>query len=129
MTYEDRSGGTVSGAVLPSTGQPYIEALNTRRYDFGGNVRWVLGGRLVLSTRFSATDQDHRHQFGDDIEKDRHGLLFGEVSLKGTAGKTHGWWVLPISGIPFVPATRPALHIPTWCPDCSRRTITTLLHG
>ena len=87
MTYEDRSGGTVSGALLPSTGQPYIEAMNTRRYDFGGNVQWVLGGKFVLTTRFSASDQDHRHQFGDNIEKDRHQLLFGEVSLKGSAGK------------------------------------------
>ena len=95
MTYEDRSGGTVSGAVLPATGQPYIEALNTRRYDFGGNVQWVLGGRFVLTTRFSASDQDHRHQFGDDIEKDRHGLLFGEVSLKGTAGKNT--WVVGVA--------------------------------
>ncbi|MDQ6700358.1 MAG: TonB-dependent receptor, partial [Acidobacteriota bacterium] len=95
MTYEDRSGGTVSGSVLPATGQPYIEALNTRRYDFGGNVQWVLGGRFVLTTRFSASDQDHRHQFGDDIEKDRHGLLFGEVSLKGTAGKNT--WVAGVA--------------------------------
>jgi outer membrane receptor for ferrienterochelin and colicins len=87
MTYEDRSGGTVSGAVLPATGQPYIEALNTRRYDFGGNVQWVLDGRFVLTTRFSASDQEHKHQFGEDIERDRHGLLFGEVSIKGTAGK------------------------------------------
>jgi iron complex outermembrane receptor protein len=90
MIYEDRSGGTVSGAVLPVTGQPYVEALLTRRYDVGGNVQWVLGGRFVMTTRFSASDQEHRHQFGDDIEKDRHGLLFGEVSMKGTAGK-HTW--------------------------------------
>jgi outer membrane receptor for ferrienterochelin and colicins len=90
MIYEDRSGGTVSGAVLPVTGQPYVEALLSRRYDVGGNVQWVLGGRFVVTARFSASDQEHRHQFGDDIEKDRHGLLFGEVSIKGTAGK-HTW--------------------------------------
>jgi len=87
MVYEDRSGGTVPGAVLPATGQPYIEALNTHRYDVGGNVQWVLDGRLVLTGRFSAADQEHRHQFGGDIERDRHELLFGEVSVKGTAGK------------------------------------------
>ncbi len=33
--------------LLPATGQPYIEALNTRRYDFGGNVQWVLGLQMV----------------------------------------------------------------------------------
>ncbi len=87
---EDRSGGTVPGAVLPATGQPYIEGLNTRRYDFGGNVQWVLHGRFVLNARFSASDQEHWHRFGDDIERDRHELLFGEVSIRGTAGK-HNW--------------------------------------
>jgi iron complex outermembrane receptor protein len=87
ITYENRSGGTTSGSVLPATGQPYREALKTARYDLGGNVQWVLGGRYVLTTRFAASDQDHRHQFGEDVEKDRHDLLFGEVSLRGTAGK------------------------------------------
>ncbi len=33
VTIEDRTGGTVPGAFLPETGQPYVEALNTRRYD------------------------------------------------------------------------------------------------
>lgn len=87
VTYENRAGGTVPGAVLPATGQPYTEALKSARYDLGGNVQWVLAGRYLLSTRFAASDQDHRHQFGEDVEKDRHDLLFGEVSLHGTAGK------------------------------------------
>jgi iron complex outermembrane receptor protein len=87
ITYEDRSGGTVPGSVLPATGQPYIEALNTRRYDLGGSAQWVLDKRFVLATRFSVSDQDHRHQYGDDIERDRYGLLFGEVSIRGTVGK------------------------------------------
>jgi iron complex outermembrane receptor protein len=87
VTYEDRSGGTVPGAVLPATGRPYIEALNTRRYDFGGDAQWVLDKRFVVAARFSASDQDHRHQYGDDIESDHYELLFGEVSIRGTAGK------------------------------------------
>jgi outer membrane receptor for ferrienterochelin and colicins len=90
VTVEDRTGGTVPGAVLPVTGQPYVEALNTRRYDLGGNVQWLLGARYVLAARFSASDQEHKHQFGDDIERDRHELLFGEVSIRGTAGR-HNW--------------------------------------
>ena len=85
--YEDRSGGTVEGAVLPATGEPYIEALNSRRYDLGGNLQWVLGGKFVLAGRFSASLQDHRHQFGEDIERDRHELAFGELSIRATAGK------------------------------------------
>lgn len=87
ITYENRTGGTTPGSVLSVTGKPYIEALKTARYDLGGNVQWVLGGKYVLSTRFAASDQDHRHQFGTDVEKDRNDLLFGEVSLRGTAYK------------------------------------------
>jgi outer membrane receptor for ferrienterochelin and colicins len=92
VIYEDRSGGTVSGAALPATGQPYTEALNTRRYDAGGNVQWLLGGKFVLAGRFSASLQDHRHQFGENIERDRHELLFGELSVRGTEGRNT--WVV-----------------------------------
>jgi iron complex outermembrane receptor protein len=87
VIYEDRSGGTLPGAVLPATGQPYVEALKTARYDVGGNVQWVIGKRFVVTGRFSASEQNHRHQFGEDIERDRHELLFGELSIKGTAGR------------------------------------------
>ncbi|HVX56635.1 MAG TPA: TonB-dependent receptor, partial [Candidatus Saccharimonadales bacterium] len=90
VIYEDRTGGTIPGAVLPETGQRYVEALKTRRYDVGGNLQWVVGGRYVLAGRFAASDQEHRHQFGEDIERDRHELLFGEVSIRGTTGK-HTW--------------------------------------
>ena len=84
VVYEDRSGGTVPGDVLPATQEPYVEALKTTRYDFGGNVQRVLAGRYVASARFSVSEQIHRHQFGEDIERDRHELWFGELSLKGT---------------------------------------------
>ena len=87
ITYENRSGGTVSAATLPATGEPYTEALNTRRYDFGGNVQWLIENRYVVTARFSATEQKHRHQFGEVIENDRHELLFGEVSVKGSSGR------------------------------------------
>ena len=87
VTYEDRSGGTISGAVLPATNQPYIEALTTARYDVGGNAQQVLGGRFVVTARFAVSEQNHRHQFGEDIERDRHELWFGELSIRGTAGR------------------------------------------
>src|ERR1035437_5110266 len=70
------------GATLRATGEPYTEALNTRRYDFDGNVQWLIENRYVVTARFSATEQRHRHQFGEVIENDRHELLFGEVSFK-----------------------------------------------
>jgi len=87
LTYENRSGGTTAGSVLPQTEKPYTEALKTARYDLGGDVQWVIRGRYVLTSRFAASDQDHRHQYGEDIEKDRHDLLFGEVALRGSARK------------------------------------------
>src|SRR6185369_9127055 len=74
-------------ATLPAAGEPYAEALNTRRYDFGGNVQWLIENRYVVTARFSATEQQHRHQFGEVIENDRHELLFGEVSVKGSIGR------------------------------------------
>ena len=87
ITYENRSGGTMPGATLRATGEPYTEALNTRRYDFGGNLQWLIDNRYVVTACFSATEQRHRHQFGEVIENDRHELLFGEVSFKGSIGR------------------------------------------
>ena len=87
VTYEDRSGGTVRGAVLPATSLPYTEALNTRRYDLGGNAQWLMRSRYVVTARFSTTEQQHRHQFGEVIEHDRHELLFTEIAVKGTNGR------------------------------------------
>jgi len=87
ITYEDRSGGTMSGAALTATGKPYTEALDTRRYDFGSNLQWLVANRYVVTARFSATEQHHRHQFGEVIENDRHELVFGEVSVKGNFGR------------------------------------------
>jgi iron complex outermembrane receptor protein len=90
VIFENRSGGTVPGAVLPTTHERYIEALKTARYDLGGNVQQVLSGRFVVTARFLVSEQIHRHEFGDDIERDRHELLFGELSIKGTSG-AHTW--------------------------------------
>jgi len=77
----------MAGAGLPVTGEPYTEALNTRRYDFGADARWLLEDRYVVTARFSAAQQQHRHQFGEVIERDRHELLFGEVSIRGSIGR------------------------------------------
>jgi outer membrane receptor for ferrienterochelin and colicins len=87
ITYEERSGGTMPGEVLPETGRPYAEALNTKRYDVGGNIQWLAANKYVVTTRFLNSRQQHRHQFGEVTEHDRHELLFGEVSLKGSSGK------------------------------------------
>jgi outer membrane receptor for ferrienterochelin and colicins len=90
ITYENRSGGTVPGAVLSATGSPYRESLETRRYDFGANSQLLIAGRYVMAARFSTSTQRHNHQFGEVLERDRHELLFGEVSLRGSEGR-HTW--------------------------------------
>lgn len=90
ITYEDRAGGTMPGAVLAATGSPYRESMDTRRYDFGGNAQFLLRGRYLMASRFSVSAQKHDHQFGEVRERDRHELMFGEVSLRGSAGR-HTW--------------------------------------
>src|SRR5512142_993420 len=70
VTYENRDGGTLPGAILPATGTPYTEALNTRRYDIGGNLQYVVKQSYVISARFAASLQDHDHRFGDVRERD-----------------------------------------------------------
>lgn len=90
IVYENRSGGTLPGSVLAATGDPYREALDTRRYDFGANAQTILADRYVVTSRFSASVQQHEHGFGEVRERDRHELMFGEVSVRGSAGR-HTW--------------------------------------
>jgi outer membrane receptor for ferrienterochelin and colicins len=89
-TYEDRQGGTVPAAVLPATGLPYIEALDTRRYDLGGSADLVVGKGYIISLRGAAVAQHHHHLFGDVQEIDQHESLFGEASVRHAAGR-HTW--------------------------------------
>jgi outer membrane receptor for ferrienterochelin and colicins len=95
LTYENRDGGTLPGAVLPKIGTPYTEALNTRRYDIGGNLQYVVKQRYVITARFAASLQDHDHRFGDVRERDRHELLFGELTARGTFHRNT--WVVGVA--------------------------------
>ncbi len=90
FVHENRSGGSLSGAVLAATGDPYREALDTRRYDFGSSAQTLLADRFVVTSRFSVSVQQHDHRFGEVRERDRHELLFGEVALRGSSGR-HTW--------------------------------------
>jgi outer membrane receptor for ferrienterochelin and colicins len=87
FTYEDRDGGTPSGSLLPATGAPYVEGLETRRYDVGAFGQFLLQKRYVVTTRAAVTRQSHNHQFGDVLERDRHDTAFGEIAIRGTAGR------------------------------------------
>lgn len=87
FTYEDRGGGTPQGQVLAATGQPYVEALETRRYDAGAVGQFLVKERYVLTTRAALARQSHDHQFGEIPERDRHDTAFGEVAVRGTVGR------------------------------------------
>lgn len=90
FTFENRTGGTLPGHGLPATGAPYIESLESRRADIGTTSQFLIASRFVASLRGSYSTQHHRHLFGDDLERDRHDLLFGEASIRGAAGH-HSW--------------------------------------
>ena len=90
ITIENREGGTLPDATLAATDLPYVEALDTRRYDVGGTVQTLVRGRYVLTARGAAAWQRHDHQFGEIRERDAHDTVFGEVALRGTAGR-HTW--------------------------------------
>ena len=87
LTYEDREGGTVGGQVLAATGQPFVEALESHRYDAGALAQFLFKSRYVMTARAAVARQRHDHQFGEVIERDRHDTLFGEVAVRGTAGR------------------------------------------
>jgi iron complex outermembrane receptor protein len=72
------------------TGTPYIEALDTRRYDAGALGQLLLKNRYVMTVRAAVARQNHDHQFGDVFERDRHDTAFGEVAVRGTWGR-HTW--------------------------------------
>lgn len=90
VTYENRAGGTMRDAVLPGTGAPYSEALDTRRYDVGGSVQVLAAGRYPVMLRAAASSARHDHRFGELRERDRHDMIFGEATVRGTSGR-HTW--------------------------------------
>jgi outer membrane receptor for ferrienterochelin and colicins len=92
ITYENREGGTMPGTVLAATGVPYIEALNTRRYDLGGSFQFLVKRRYVVTARIAASSQNHDHRFGEVRERDRDEMLFGELAIRGALGR-HTWVV------------------------------------
>ena len=84
--WEQRDGGTMPSAVLPATGEPYLESLDTTRFDGGLVAQTPVRGR-VLTFRLSATRKTERHAFGDVPENDIQDTLFTELALRGTAAR------------------------------------------
>lgn len=90
VTIEDREGGTARDQILPQAGTPYVEALETRRIDMGAVGQQLFQERYVLTARFAAAQQRHRHQFGEVLERDQHRTAFGEIALRASSGR-HTW--------------------------------------
>lgn len=91
-TLEDRNGGTQPDAVLDATGEPYEEALDTRRYDIAASGQTIVGERFVLAGRAAFAQARHTHTYGEIVERDRHQTLFNELTLRGAFGR-HTWIV------------------------------------
>jgi iron complex outermembrane receptor protein len=81
-TWEDRTGGTMPGAVLPAAGGPYTEALTTRRSDVGAAFQTLSSNGVMWSARGSWTSQHQDHQFGEVTERDDHDMGFAELTAR-----------------------------------------------
>jgi outer membrane receptor for ferrienterochelin and colicins len=90
MTLEGRHGGTPDGEILGATGAPYVEALDTRKYDAGAVAQVLFNERALLTARGALVHQRHDHQFGEVRERDRHDLAFGELAVR-TAARKQTW--------------------------------------
>lgn len=95
VTYEDRRGGTVENDVLAASGLPDAEALDTRKYDAGLVGQAVVADRVVVTARFAAARQRHRHRFGEVVEPDRHDTVFAELAGRASVGRST--WVAGVA--------------------------------
>jgi iron complex outermembrane receptor protein len=87
FTSEAREGGTLGERVLPPTGAPYIESLDTDRIDAGALAQTLIRNRFLVVGRFAAVRQRHTHRFGEVRERDRHETMFGELTVRGSRGR------------------------------------------
>lgn len=88
---EDRVGGTLNGRTVPD-GRPFAQTQDTTRFDAGLVAEAPVGDVGTFHVRASAMTQDHDHRYGDLVENDRHGTLFGEASFAVRSDRT-SWLV------------------------------------
>lgn len=86
---EDRTGGTLPGRAAPD-GRPFLQALDTRRGDAGGVVRWATGGGRIVALRGSFARLAQGRRFGDVEEHGTRDTWFAETSVTGAIGR-HTW--------------------------------------
>jgi outer membrane receptor for ferrienterochelin and colicins len=80
VTFEDREGGSAS----------HVESLGTTAIDAGLLDQRLIAGAYVLTTRAAFSRKRHEHLFGATAEDDVHATAFGEISVRGAAGR-HTW--------------------------------------
>jgi outer membrane receptor for ferrienterochelin and colicins len=83
--WEQRDGGTMPSAVLVPTGEPFVESLDTSRFDAGLVAQRPMGQRQILTLRVSANRKNEQHQIGEDAEHDVQDTFFAELAIRGTA--------------------------------------------
>lgn len=122
---EDRSGGTLPGADLPS-GRPFALNATSWRGDAGGVGHFQLDPAVHLSFRGSMTEQWRTSWFGTTRERGRHDTLFGELALTldrgphvlvvGTALQRDAYTALDVPTMSYVDATPGIFAQDTWTP-------------
>jgi len=80
-TWEDRTGGTLPGASLPTVGS-YVEALDTRRGDIGAAFQALSANGWMWSLRGSWATQHQDHRYGEITERDDHDTGFAEATVR-----------------------------------------------
>jgi iron complex outermembrane receptor protein len=86
-TWEDRTGGSMPGAVLAPTASAYVEALETRRSDVGAAFQILSSNGALWSARGSWTTQRQNHQYGEVTERDDHHTGFAELTARRAIGR------------------------------------------
>ena len=116
VTVEDREGGTVDDDVLPASGEPYREAMSTRRFDGGFVGQTLVNGRFLVAARGALSNQHHDHQFGENRERDSHRTMFGEVTVRSSVGKHTVVVGTALEHDGYVPADVPQFEFRYWIP-------------
>jgi iron complex outermembrane receptor protein len=119
--WEERHGGTMPSSVLPATGVPYPESLDTARFDGGLVAQRPLAGRYVLTARVSATHKDEdylRATFASATFRTPCSPSWQCVARRRVK---HGWPARRSNVRPSILATISASHLSTMFPGCSCR--------
>ena len=91
---------------------PYVEALDTRRFDVGASGQTLLGERVVVTARAAAAWQRHDHAFrpGARARRPRHGSS-ARSRCAAPPARTPGWRASPYERDRLRSARRAALRL------------------